>query len=145
MIATATATVSATSAPRSRTLDAHLRVLALRAVQRQRLSARTAATATTATVRALGRELGTRPLDAAALRRASAYFTAAARSIALREGRPEDRSYRLLLRIGALVRYLEGASYTRDDLLAEVRAAYGAEGVDLARSAGLLRESSRAA
>lgn len=129
----------------ARTLDAHLRALAVRASQRQRVGAATAAAAVLATLGALGSDYGDTPLTASARRRTTAYFTAVLRAKALRDRRPEDREYLLLLKVGALVAYLRQAACSESELRAEVASTFGHEGVAAADRAGLLRERSAAA
>ena len=128
-----------------RTLDVHVRALALRASQRQRVGAATASAAAMATLGALGSDYGETPLTAAARRRTTAYFTAVLRAKALRDRRPEDREYLLLLKIGALVAYLRQAACSESELRGEVASTFGREGVVAAERAGLLRERSAAA
>jgi len=134
-----------TRAVDTRSLDAHVRALAVRAVQRQRVGAATAAAAAVATLGALGPDYRDTPLAVPARRRATAYFTAVLRAKALRDRRPEDREYLLLLKIGALVAYLRQAAYSEAELRSEVASTFGRDGVDVAERAGLLRERSAAA
>jgi len=138
-------TVQTRPAAANRTLDAHVRSLAVRASQRQRVGAATAAAAAVATLSALGSEYGDTPLTASARRRTAAYFAAVLRARALRDRRPEDREYLLLLKIGALVAYLRQAACTESELRAEVVSTFGREGLAAADRAGLLRERSAAA
>jgi len=98
-----------------------------------------------ATLGALGPEYRDVPLTAPARRRASAYFGAVLRAKALRDRRPEDREYLLLLKIGALVAYLREAAYSEDELRSEVASTFGRDGVGAAERAGLLRQRSAAA
>ncbi len=129
----------------NRTLDAHVRALAVRASQRQRVGAATAAAAVMATLGTLGPEYGDTPLTASARRRTTAYFTAVLRAKALRDRRPEDQEYLLLLKIGALVAYLRQAACSESELRAEVASTFGSDAVAAAGRAGLLRERSAAA
>lgn len=129
----------------NRTLDAHVRALALRASERQRVGAPTAAAAAMATLGALGRDYGNSPLTASARRRTAAYFAAVLRAKALRDRRPEDQEYVLLLKIGALVAYLRHAACQESEVRAEVASTFGREGVLAAERAGLFRQRSVAA
>ncbi|HZL07074.1 MAG TPA: hypothetical protein VFE45_16905, partial [Coriobacteriia bacterium] len=81
-----------------RTLDAHVRALSLKAAARRRVSGPTVAAAAVATIRALGPDYGVTPLTAFARRRTAAYFGAVLRAKALRDRRPEDREYVMLLK-----------------------------------------------
>lgn len=128
-----------------RTLDAHVRALAVRASQRQRVGAATAAAAAVATLGALGSDYGDMPLTVAARRRATAYFAAVLRAKALRDRRPEDGEYLLLLKIGSLVTYLRQAAYAESELRVEIASAFGRDGVAAADRAGLLKGRSAAA
>jgi hypothetical protein len=128
-----------------RTLDAHVRALAVRASQRQRVGATTAAAAAMATLGALGSDYGDMPLTVSARRRATAYFTAVLRAKALRDRRPEDGEFLLLLKVGALVSYLRQAAYTESELRLEIASTFGRDGVAAADRAGLLRERNAAA
>lgn len=129
----------------ARTLDAHVRALAVQASQRQRVGTATVAAAAMATLGALGKDYGDMPLTASARRRAAAYFTAVLRAKALRDRRPEDREYLLLLKIGALVAYLRQAACSDSELRAEVASTFGCDSIAVAERAGLLRERSAAA
>lgn len=129
----------------TRTLAAHVRALAVRASRRQRVGAATAAAAAVATLGALGSDYGDTPLTASARRRTAAYFTAVLRAKALRDRRPEDREYLLLLKVSALVSYLRQAACSESELREEVASTFGRDGVAAADRAGLLRERSAAA
>jgi len=129
----------------NRTLAAHVRVLAMRASQRQGVGNATAAAAAVATLGRLGRDYGDAPLGAPARRRITAYFTAVLRAKALRDRRPEDREYLLLLKVAALIAYLRQAAFSESELRAEVAATFGRDGVGAAERAGLLQSRNAAA
>jgi hypothetical protein len=67
------------------------------------------------------------------------------RSRALRDRRPEDREFLLLLRVGALVAYLRQAGYTEPEIREEVSSHFGSDGVATAERGGLLRQRDSAA